>query len=891
VADDEDSVIAPGIASALSDRYRIERKLGAGGMATVYLAEDLRHHRYVAIKVLHPELSAVLGPERFLKEIELTASLQHPHVLPLFDSGSADGLLYYVMPFVEGEALRGRLEREQQLPVPDALRIAIEVADALQYAHERGVIHRDIKPENILLQNGHALVADFGIALAVEQAGGQRMTQTGISLGTPQYMAPEHAMGERAVGARADIYALGAVTYEMLAGMPPFTGPNAQAIVAQVVTEEPKPLVARRRRVPTHVDAAVCTALEKVPADRFGTASEFASALSNHTFRAPTTASDGRRVSRWRQRTVATAFAGVALAAAAWGGAQLAAIGGSDPRAVEGGRPWLATLAFPDTAPPVGPFAISPDGSRLVYAARGPHGTQLWVRDADALVPRPLPGTDSASYPAFSPDGNRVAFLAGRSLRVVSPAGGSVTPLTDTPATFSPIEWSDNDHLLVGSRFGLARVPLGGGPWERITAYDTVAGEVFHTGASALPGRKAILFVVIPRNYGDNAGFQIAVSDPATGEHRVLSPGFWARYVNPGYLLIVRPDSALVAVPFDADRGRITGTPVPLVARVTVDENAFPRIAVARTGQLVYATGGTGTAHLSLAHVRRDGGASTLLDSTWAGFVHGVAASPDGTRAAAAVNLGTWDIQVRELRTGATSRISVSGKVTSEPAFSADGRTIFFAANDAKTGEIHRATVGSATAPRRLVRDTAWNIRGPAPSRDGRTLYYVKFRGAASDIYAHWLDQPASADRAVVATAARERAPSPSPDGRWLAYQSDESGRNEVYVRSVDPSRSERWQLSTAGGISPRWSEHGDELFYIAEDTMVSAEVVTGSEFAVRSRRALFSVARFDTERRSYDVLRDGFLMLERRAAEPARPSLVFVDQWSALLPAGQAKP
>ncbi len=232
----------PSLATALADRYRLERELGAGGMATVYLAEDVRHGRKVAVKVLHPELSAVLGPERFLKEITLTASLQHPHILPLFDSGSAAAQLYYVMPFVEGETLRARLERERQLPVADAVRIASEVADALAYAHARGVVHRDIKPENILLQNGHALVADFGIALAVEQAGGKRMTQTGISLGTPQYMAPEQAIGERNVDHRADIYALGVVTYEMLAGEPPFVGPTAQAVVAKVITETPRGL-------------------------------------------------------------------------------------------------------------------------------------------------------------------------------------------------------------------------------------------------------------------------------------------------------------------------------------------------------------------------------------------------------------------------------------------------------------------------------------------------------------------------------------------------------------------------------------------------------------------------------------------------------------------------
>src|SRR6185312_10093132 len=221
---------------ALADRYRVERELGAGGMATVYLGHDLKHDRDVAIKVLHPDLGAALGADRFLSEIRTTARLQHPHILPLLDSGDAGGLLYYVMPLVTGETLRARLERERQLPVTDAVRIAREVADALSYAHGHGVIHRDIKPENILLQDGHALVADFGIALAVQSAGGQRMTQTGLSLGTPQYMSPEQAMGEKTVDHRTDIYALGAVTYEMLSGEPPFSGPTVQSIVAKVLT-------------------------------------------------------------------------------------------------------------------------------------------------------------------------------------------------------------------------------------------------------------------------------------------------------------------------------------------------------------------------------------------------------------------------------------------------------------------------------------------------------------------------------------------------------------------------------------------------------------------------------------------------------------------------------
>jgi serine/threonine-protein kinase len=244
------------LTTALADRYRIERELGAGGMATVYLAHDLKHERDVAIKVLHPDLGAALGSERFLSEIRTTARLQHPHILPLLDSGEADGLLYYVMPLVTGETLRTRLERERQLPIAEAVRIGREVASALDYAHPQGVIHRDIKPENILLHDGQALVANFGIALAVQSAGGARMTQTGLSLGTPQYMSPEQAMGEKQIDARSEVYALAAVTYEMLAGDAPFTGGSVQAIVAKIMAEKPTPLHTLRDTVPEHVEEA-----------------------------------------------------------------------------------------------------------------------------------------------------------------------------------------------------------------------------------------------------------------------------------------------------------------------------------------------------------------------------------------------------------------------------------------------------------------------------------------------------------------------------------------------------------------------------------------------------------------------------------------------------------
>src|ERR1043166_4820064 len=270
--------------AALAGRFTLERELGAGGMATVYLAQDEKHGRRVAVKVLRPELAAIIGAQRFLQEIKTTANLQHPHILGLIDSGETEHQLWYVMPFVQGESLRDRINREKQLPVDDAVRLAGEVASALDYAHRHDVIHRDIKPENILLHDGRALVADFGIALAASKAGGARMTETGMSLGTPQYMSPEQAMGEREITARSDVYAIGSVLYELLIGEPPFTGPTAQALGAQGLTGEPAPLSAARRTMPPHVEAAVLQALEKLPADRFASAADFAAALANPAF-------------------------------------------------------------------------------------------------------------------------------------------------------------------------------------------------------------------------------------------------------------------------------------------------------------------------------------------------------------------------------------------------------------------------------------------------------------------------------------------------------------------------------------------------------------------------------------------------------------------------------
>ncbi len=407
------------LTGALADRSAIQEELGAGGMATVYLAEDLKHHRKVAVKVLRPELAAILGAERFLKEIEVTANLQHPHILPLFDSGEAGGeggrgmprpFLYYVMPYNEGETLRDKLNREKQLAVEETIEIAKSVAGALSFAHASGVIHRDIKPENILLQNGQPVVADFGIALAVTAAGGTRLTETGLSLGTPQYMSPEQATGDR-VDARSDIYSLGALLYEMLVGEPPHVGNSVQVILAKVISETPTPIRVLRELVPVNVDAAVRKALSKVAADRFATATQFVEAITNPSFALPTeTPAVPARLASPALKYVWPVAFGIVSLLAAWGWLKTAAGPAGAPQVTRLVLPLLEGRSLAVTGGQTKPMDISPDGSRLVYVAEQGRETRLYLQNLGESEARALPGTEGAVQPFFSPDGEWVGF-------------------------------------------------------------------------------------------------------------------------------------------------------------------------------------------------------------------------------------------------------------------------------------------------------------------------------------------------------------------------------------------------------------------------------------------------------------------------------------------------
>ncbi|MEP6687690.1 MAG: protein kinase [Gemmatimonadales bacterium] len=873
--------------SALADRYRLDREIGAGGMATVYLAEDIRHDRKVALKVLRPELAAVIGAERFLAEIKLTANLQHPHILPLFDSGEADSYLFYVMPFIHGETLRDRLNREKQLPVADAVRVATEVASALDYAHRHGVVHRDIKPENILLHDGQALVADFGIALAASKASGSRMTETGMSLGTPHYMSPEQAMGEREITGRSDVYAIGAVLYEMLSGDPPFTGSTAQAIVARVVTETPRSLHAQRHTIPAHVEAAVNTALEKLPADRFATAAEFAEALTGRGFSAaatavtPKVARPAGPAPRWKALAVgALALAAVAIAAALWGWLRPKPAPTVNRfslllRPAEGLRP--SAIA--------GNVAISPDGNRVAYIGPGDGGTRLWLREHDKLRPLPIAGTEGGVSPFFSPDGNQVAFiLNGRSLRVAPLNGGPPVTLTDS-LNASGADWGTDGYIYVELQEGLGRIRATGGPIEVLFRLSDEKKEVGAEYPNVMPDGKGLVFR--HRLAGQPANeFEIMEMAIPGGVPHPLVRGVYARYAASGHLLVVTGDGKLLAVPFDPRKRALTGAPVAVMDGMLRSGPFEMNFAVSATGTLVYTAGGSAAAN-NAWWVNRDGSHATLMDSTWnpQGSIGNIALAPDGKSLAVSVLRGaSQDIWVKQLPTGPFSRITFGDTVHFRPAWTADGRSIVYM-NDigSGAGQPTMARADGTGSPQQLLH-SSFQFAQASPTADGRWIVLRRSfaESGNGDIYA-----VRTGDTTLVpllTSPAREMGVSVSPDGRWLAYVSDESGVNEVYVRPFPEVAGARWQVSANGGSLPVWARSGRELFYVnGRQEMTSIELKPGPSFTVGQPRVLFPAGQYVLAGNAglYDVSTDGRRFVMVRLADGAGEiELVVVQNW-----------
>jgi hypothetical protein len=850
------------LSTALSGRYTVERELGAGGMATVYLAHDPRHDRKVALKVLRPELAAVLGAERFLTEIKTTAHLQHPHILSLFDSGEADGLVFYVMPFVEGESLRDRLRREHQVPIEDALRIAREVGDALHYAHAHSVIHRDIKPENILLQGGHALVADFGIALAAAKTGGSRMTETGMSLGTPTYMSPEQAMGERALDARTDIYALGCVLYEMLTGDAPFTGSTAQAIVAKVLTEKPAPIIPRRSRVPPHIEEAILTALEKLPADRFATAAEFIAAIQSDPDTA-VAATRGRphRLRRPRSLSRASiAAAGAIVAIVATSGGWLLGRGSGAPA----GGPSPSRLAIIE---PAGSFAfngvartidVSADGQMVVYAARHPQGERAQLRRLDGTASPPFPASSYAAHLRLSPDGRFLySALGGATMQRVALGGGAWTPVPGLEAT-SFLAFADDGVLWWGSQLSYGsfrRGPDGRDSlvFPRSTITQVLPGGRFAVGVGVTTGS----------NTGDPQWLNLR-----TGETRPLFeiPVVEVRYTM-GYLVYVRPDGVMVAAPFDARSGTVTGPHVEIATDVVVSGVGFAQYAVAENGTVAFMPGFAN----ELVRVSRAGDVRVLLPERRR--YHSPRISPAGTRIAFDdVSPDGRDVWLYTEGTRSITRATFQ-RDGHDPVWTLDGRGLYYLAGSRGRLDIFRTQLGSTLPPQAESTRGELSHTGTPRAGDGGFLTTVPASaGRGLDIVRLARNGAQATVDTVLATPSDESFVVPSPDGRWFAYVSDHSGRPELYIRALGGSDAQL-QVSADGATEPVWSRNGREIFYRRATTtgveLVAARLQLGPEPRVLSRERLFDVSGFDTAtpHANYDVSPDGRWFVFARSA------------------------
>ena len=879
--------------AALADRYTIERELGAGGMATVFLAHDIKHDRKVAVKVLRPELAAVLGTERFLNEIKITANLSHPHILPLLDSGSAEeppsvrptdrpsAFLYYVMPYVEGESLRERLDREKQLSVEESVEITKAVASALDYAHRQNVIHRDIKPANILLHDGQPVVADFGISLAVTAAGGTRLTETGLSLGTPHYMSPEQATGDRDVDGRSDIYSLGCVLYEMLAGDPPHTGSTVQAVIAATVSSDPMPITERRRAAPNHVSAALHHALEKIPADRFDTAASFADALGAKATRAIPSLGVSRPGGN-RYLRLAPWLAAAVLATV------LAIQWLTD-------SPESESLIATYIGPPEGhqmlsqaSFAISPDGTKLAFTTVSDSGgRQLWLRPLDTLEASELAPVDGMGWPFWSPDSEHIGYFAEGSVWILNSITRGKRPLCDA-TVFRGGAWSIRDTVVFAADGGIWRADVHGDGCE---LFITDTSSSFTGRPSFLPDGNKFLFT---RGFGRT----IELGDVRTGETQVVryssmapsgqGKNSWVQFARPDYLVFggYEEDGAggefplLRAARIDLSDYSVRGEPVEIVREVR-SAAGIQSYSVSNTGRLVYTPWDRNLPPVAL---ERDGTlAENQMEHIAGRWMFSVARSHPWLFLS-----GDNDIWKFDRSTGISEKLH-SGHAYAAVPGPGDTLVAYLYWSPEDECSINLLNIPQDSVSKlhtgRCLMVTDW-------SRDGQYLLLENSLSWLTDSMPNieiW--RYSFADSSLSPLAARDgdvRDGALSPDGRWIAFSSDETGQPEIYVRRF-ASRGAAVRISMTGGRWPRWNENGRELYFLSPDGAVYVADLT-SVLAGRSPsapRVLFvhplgrTVAFTDTGT-GFSATPDGLTFYFRPRTQSH--NIALIQNWPALL-------
>lgn len=875
--------------------YEILAPIGKGGMGEVYRATDTRIDRTVAIKVLPSNLADNADlKERFAREARSISSLNHPHICTLYEFDSEGGTDFLVMEHLEGESLAARIARKGALPLEEALRYAVQIAEALDDAHRHGVTHRDLKPGNVMLTEPGAKLLDFGLATRLRQPvdrrldegggfGGQELvsalptvekplTAEGAILGTFQYMAPEQVEGREA-DAKTDVFAFGSLLYEMLTGQKAFEGKSQASMIAAILEREPAPVSSLRPLTPPVLDRIVKKCLAKDPAHRYHSAHDLADDIRWLGEPDHEEAHEKAPARTRRLRLALGVVTGILFGALST--ALLLRVF-SEPS-----RPQVTrfTVALPPggaLSSQLNSIAIAPDGARIVYASGG----RIFVRDLDHLEPRALPGTEgNPSSPAFSPDGEWIAFWNRGALKKIALSGGAPVRLCDVDLPYG-IVWGKDDVLRFGSlSSGIREVSSSGGAPELVL---NPGGPVWRP--QLLPDGRSYLFSMGNRAY--LASYRLVIMAPGDAAPRLVLDGSDnVQYLASGHLLFHTTSNELLAAPFDPSQLALTGSPVPVV------EGADWQFAVALGGTLVYIPAGS-AADRTLVWVDRSGGVSPAVPERRA--FQRPRLSPDGRRVAVEVWEGgarAREIWIYDLERGTRTRVTTGALTPFDPVWAPDGHRILFgrAAGEGAGGIYSKSADGSGNAELVLSSDISKDPHSFSP--DGKLLAFYERRGDNRDI---WILEPAGGGepQPFAVTAFNERSPSFSPDGRFIAYTSDASGQDEIYVQPY-PGPGPRTVVSTGGGREPVWSRAGGELFYRSGDQMLVVAVTTAPKFRAGVPEVLFAGAFLQEQgstsgSQTYDVSPDGerFLMVERGDAGSELHVVVnWLDELKARLP------
>jgi eukaryotic-like serine/threonine-protein kinase len=876
--------------------YEILSAIGAGGMGEVYKARDTRLDRTVAIKVLPTHLAdrAELR-ERFEREAKTIASLNHPHICTLYDTGHQDDVDFLVMEYIEGETLAQRLQRGA-LPIQQVLQCAIEIADALDKAHRKGITHRDLKPGNIMLTKTGTKLLDFGLAKLAQEAAPvtpasqlptlkSAVTAEGTILGTLQYMAPEQVEAKE-VDARTDIFAFGAVVYEMATGKKAFEGKSSASVMAKIMEAEPPSISSLQPMTPQALDRVVKRCMAKEPDERWQSANDLANELkwiSESGSQTVMPAAAGKGIHAIGRRGLifnagAMLLVGVMIGVAIW---NLKPAPTSAPKSVSRftiALPPGQQLAVPDNGPAV---ALSPDGTRLAYFTRQGSTTQLYLREMNSLEARPIPSAGGAATnlnlgePFFSPDSQWLGFFAAGKLKKVLVSGGAAVTLSNVSISEGE-SWGSQGTIILGNYTGpLLQVSDAGGTPQPLTRLEK--GELTHRWPQLLPGGKAVLFAA-GVSTADFANAQVAVQPLGTGERRNLfQGGMYPHYTASGHLVYAQ-GGTLMAMPFDPQRLAVTGAALPVVEGVLQSQsNGDAQYSFSGTGSLVYVPGVAQATQLKFVWVSRNGAEQAVAAPARA-YVN-PRISPDGRRVAVGITEQERQVWLYDLSRETLTRFTFQGNNNTAPFWTPDGKRIAFSSNkEGQRNPFWQLADGSGGLER-LTTSEFVQIPG-SWSPDGQMLAFSEVNTSTGyDIWVLRLSDHKA--QPFLKTSFNENAPQFSPDGRWLAYASDESGGYEVYVQPY-PGPGGKWQISTEGGREPMWNRNGRELFYRNGNKMMAVEIITQPSFSAGTPKALFE-GPYQTNPVStpnYDVSADGqrFLMLKagEQADAPAQINVVL---------------